>query len=54
MRPILHRPTPESPRARRVVEWADVAFYIFLLAYTAVSLVVFAIESGPLILSALK
>lgn len=34
-----HRPEPSDPLARRVLEWADVIFYIFWLVLSAVLLV---------------
>jgi hypothetical protein len=36
---VLRRPEPTDPRARRVVEWADVVYYIFWLAFSAVVVV---------------
>jgi len=38
-----HRPEPTDPLARRVVEWADVIFYVFWLAFSAVLLVAVAL-----------
>ncbi len=29
------RPQPTDPRARRLMEWAEVAYYIFWLAFSA-------------------
>jgi hypothetical protein len=45
--PLRHprRPEPDDPRAKRVVEWADVVFYVFTLALTAVVLVL-AVANG--------
>jgi hypothetical protein len=39
------RSRPRDPKARLVLEWADVAFYIFTLALTAVVLVL-AVVNG--------
>lgn len=44
------RPEPTDPRARRVVEWADVLYYIFWLTLSAVVVVVALVSYGPSIL----
>jgi hypothetical protein len=41
------RPEPTDPRARRVVEWADVVYYIFWLAFSAVAVVLALALYGP-------
>jgi hypothetical protein len=33
------RPEPTDPRARQVIEWAEVIYYIFWLAFSAVAVV---------------
>jgi hypothetical protein len=48
------RPNPRDPKARLVLEWADVAFYIFSLVLIAVALVLALAYGGPSILSALR
>jgi hypothetical protein len=45
------RPKPTDPRARRVVEWADVVYYIFWLVFSAVVAVLALALYGPSILS---
>jgi hypothetical protein len=47
---IPRRPEPTNPRARRVVEWADVIYYIFWLALSAVLVIVALAVYGPSIL----
>jgi hypothetical protein len=41
------RPEVTSKRARQVVEWADVVFYIFTLGILAASLIVALVTCGP-------
>jgi hypothetical protein len=48
------RPEPTDPRAKLVLEWAEVVFYILGQALTATVLVVALIEYGPSALSLLK
>lgn len=45
------RPEPTDPRARRLVEWADVVYYIFWLAFSAVVAVLALALYGPSIFS---
>lgn len=51
---LLHRPEPTDPKARRAVEWADVGFYIFRLAFFGVLLIMAAAMYGPAILTELR
>jgi hypothetical protein len=48
--PVPRRPYPTSERARAVVEWADVAYYVFWLVFSAALLVVAVLEGGPEVL----
>lgn len=41
------RPDPIDPRARRVVEWADVVYYVFWLAFSAIVAVLALVLYGP-------
>ena len=50
---VPSRPKPQHPKAKLVLEWAEVAFYIFCLALTAVVLVLAVVEYGPTILTSL-
>ena len=45
--PTPRRPEVTSERARRVVEWADVLFYVFVLAVIASALVLGLVIYGP-------
>jgi hypothetical protein len=36
---LPRRPQPTDPRARQVVEWAEVIYYIFWLAFSALVVV---------------
>lgn len=45
------RPEPTDPRARRVVEWADVVYYIFWLAFSAIVAVLALVVYGPTIVT---
>jgi len=47
------KPEPLDPRARRVVEWAEVIYYVFILIFSAVMLVLAAIH-GPEIVTLLR
>lgn len=47
---VPRRPEPTDPRARRVVEWADVVYYIFWLVFSAVAVVLALALYGPSIL----
>ncbi|HEV3483887.1 MAG TPA: hypothetical protein VG106_00665 [Vicinamibacterales bacterium] len=47
---IPRRPEPTDPRARRIVEWADVVYYIFWLAFSAVVVVLTLVLYGPSLL----
>ena len=49
--PLPRKPEPTDPRARRVVEWADVIYYIFWLAFSAIAVVVAFALYGPAILT---
>ena len=44
------KPEPTDPLARRVVEWADVIYYIFWLVLSATVIVVGLAFYGPAIL----
>lgn len=48
------RPDPRDPKAKLVLDWADVAFYIFVLVLIAVVLVLALVYGGPSVLSALR
>lgn len=52
--PLPRRPTPQDPKAKLVLDWADVIFYIFCLAFTAVSLVLGLAYYGPTVLGLLN
>jgi hypothetical protein len=41
------KPEPTDPRARRLVEWADVIYYIFWLAFSAIAAVLALVLYGP-------
>ena len=46
--PLLpKRPQPASPRARAVVEWAEVLYYVFRLVFSAVLLGLGLLQCGP-------
>jgi hypothetical protein len=45
--PTPRRPEVTSDRARRVLEWADVAFYLFSLGMIAAILVAAVLIYGP-------
>jgi hypothetical protein len=45
--PSPRRPDPTDPRARRILEWADVAYYIFWLVFSAVASVLALVRYGP-------
>jgi hypothetical protein len=49
-----HRPEPRNPKARLVLEWAEVAFYIFWLAFTATALVLALASYGPTVTGLLR
>jgi hypothetical protein len=44
---LPRRPEPTDPLARRVLEWADVVFYIFRLTFSAVIVVLALVLYGP-------
>ena len=48
--PTPRYPEPQSERARQVVEWAEVAFYVFCLVLTAVALAMGVVMHGPEVL----
>lgn len=47
---LPRRPRPRDRKARLVLEWADVAFYIFGLVLTAALLALAAFASGTMLL----
>jgi hypothetical protein len=49
--PLPRKPEPTDPRARRVIEWADVIYYVFWLAFSAIAVVVAFALYGPAILT---
>jgi hypothetical protein len=49
--PLPRKPRPTDARARRVLEWADVIYYIFWLAFSAIVAVVAFALYGPAILT---
>jgi hypothetical protein len=49
--PLPRKPQPTDARARRVLEWADVIYYIFWLAFSAIVAVVAFALYGPAILT---
>lgn len=51
---LPRRPNPRDPRARLVLEWADVAFYIFGLVLIGVVLVLALAYGGPSVVNALR
>jgi hypothetical protein len=51
---LPRRPSPRNPKAKRVLEWADVIFYIFCLVLTAVVLVLAVASYGPSIGSLIR
>lgn len=48
---VPRRPEPTDPRARRVVEWADVVYYIFWLVFSVVVVVLALALYGPSIVN---
>jgi hypothetical protein len=48
---VPRRPEPTDPRARRIVEWADVVYYVFWLVFSAVVVVLVLAFYGPSILT---
>lgn len=44
---VPRKPEPTDPHARRVVEWAEVIYYIFWLALSAVVAVLTLAIYGP-------
>lgn len=51
--PMPRRPDPDDPRARVVVEWTDVVYYVFWRAFCAGVLISSAVTYGSAALSAL-
>ncbi len=45
----LRRPEPRSERARTVVEWAEVIYYVFVLIYSAAMLVILAVHAPEIL-----
>jgi hypothetical protein len=41
------RPEPTSERLRRIVEWADVIFYVFCLVISGIALALALVGYGP-------
>jgi hypothetical protein len=43
---LPRRPEPSDPRAKRIVEWADVIYYIFWLLLSAIVVVIALLTYG--------
>jgi hypothetical protein len=50
--PSPRRPQPDDPRARAVLEWTDVVYYVFSRVFCAGVLVAAVLMYGPAALSA--
>lgn len=46
---LPRKPEPRDPRARSVVEWAEVIYYVFVLIFSAVILVLAAVHAPDLV-----
>lgn len=51
--PAPARPEPKGKWARQVVEWADVVYYVFWLAFSAAIAVAAVLHYGPAVLELL-
>ena len=48
------RPKPRDPRARAVLEWAEVVFYVFCLALLAAALTLAVFGHEPPLIGSLR
>lgn len=46
--PVPERPQPNGRRAKAVVEWAEVVFYVFCLALSAATMAIAIVEGSRL------
>lgn len=50
VRLIPRRPEPTDPRARRVVEWAEVIYYVFVLSMAEITIALGVVLHAPALL----